>query len=60
MKANAASKSDTRYLQRIGFHWYARIPVPNRLWKEMGPYLHKSLDTLICEKRKNTAGIFSL
>lgn len=45
MKAKAASKSDTRYLQRIGSRWYARIPVPNKLRGEMGPYYRKALDT---------------
>ncbi len=44
-KAKASPKSDTRYLQRIGSRWYARIPVPNKLRPEMGPYLRKSLDT---------------
>jgi hypothetical protein len=39
------STPDTRYLQRIGNRWYARIPVPNQLRKEMGPYFRKALDT---------------
>lgn len=44
---------DTRYLQRIGNRWYARIPVPNKLRKEMGPYYRKALDTSdINEARK--------
>ncbi|MGX5736054.1 DUF6538 domain-containing protein [Bosea thiooxidans] len=41
----AAPKSDTRYLQRIGSRWHARIPVPSKLRPQMGPYLRKSLDT---------------
>ncbi|WP_046863669.1 DUF6538 domain-containing protein [Microvirga massiliensis] len=41
----ARSAPDNRYLQRIGNRWYARIPVPNQLRKEMGPYYRKALDT---------------
>ena len=44
-KAKATPNSDTRYLQRIGSRWYARIPVPNKLRPEMGPYFRKALDT---------------
>jgi integrase len=41
----SSPSSDTRYLQRIGSRWYARIPVPNKLRGELGPYIRKSLDT---------------
>ena len=38
-------KGDLRYLQRLGARWYARIPVPSHLRKEMGPYVRKALGT---------------
>ena len=37
--------ADLRYLQRIGSRWYARIPVPNQLRPDMGPYVRKALGT---------------
>lgn len=39
------SSSDNLYLQRLGTRWYARIPVPYALRKEMGPYFRKALGT---------------
>lgn len=36
---------DRRYLYRIGSRWYARIPVPNPLRSELGPYYQRSLGT---------------
>lgn len=45
MPAKSKSIVDTLYLQRIGNRWYCRVPVPNRLRGELGPYLRKALDT---------------
>lgn len=53
MPAKSKAIKDTLYLQRIGNRWYCRVPVPNRLRGELGPYLRKSLDTSdINEARK--------
>ncbi|RFB78307.1 tyrosine-type recombinase/integrase [Methylovirgula sp. 4M-Z18] len=53
MAAKPSSPRDTLYLQRIGERWYCRVPVPNSLRKELGPYLRKALDTSdIKEARK--------
>jgi hypothetical protein len=43
--AKTSPTKDTRYLQRVGSRWYARVPVPNKLRSDLGPYLRKSLDT---------------
>lgn len=53
MPAKTSSTKDTRYLQRVGSRWYARVPVPNKLRGDLGPYLRKSLDTAdLIEARK--------
>src|SRR4051794_3799180 len=44
-RPSSAPTADFLYLQRIGSRWYARIPVPNKLRGELGPYIRKSLDT---------------
>lgn len=44
-RAAPPGSPDLRYLQRIGNRWYARIPVPNKLRADMGPYVRKALNT---------------
>lgn len=47
------STRETQYLQLIGTRWYARVPVPNRLRPQLGPYLRRTLGTSdINEARK--------
>lgn len=45
MPAKTSPSKDTRNLQRVGSRGYARVPVPDKLRGELGPYLRKALDT---------------
>jgi hypothetical protein len=45
MRKRHFDPSDLQYLQRIGSHWHARVPVPNPLRPRLGPYLRRTLET---------------